>query len=117
MMKPTNNNEGDIVALDRADIDYAKFEEITSRGVIYVSKMKKNLVYNSLSDIMYIAPNGLMQERVQIVEFTKHTKGTGEIKHKARINTYVDLKKKNPKLISLLTNDMDMPSEEIIAIY
>ena len=62
---------------------------------------------------MYIAPNGLMQERVQIVEFTKHTKGTGEIKHKARIITYVDLKKKNPKLISLL----DMPSEEIIAIY
>ena len=27
------------------------------------------------------------------------------------------LKKKKPKLISLLTNDMDMPSEEIIAIY
>lgn len=79
--------------------------------------MKKNLVYNTLSDIMYIAPNGLMQERVQIVEFTKHTKETGEIKHKVRIITYVDLKKKKPKLISRLTNDMDMPSEEIIAIH
>ena len=61
---------GDIVALDRAYIDYAKFEEMTSQGVIYVTKIKKNLVYNTLSDIMYIAPNGLMKERVQIVEFT-----------------------------------------------
>ena len=61
---------GDIVALDRAYIEYAKFEEITSRGVIYVTKMKKNLVYNTLSDTMYMDPNGLMQERVQIVEFT-----------------------------------------------
>lgn len=117
MLKPTNYNEGDIVALDRAYIEYAKFEEMTSRGVIYVTKMKKNLVYNTLSDTMYMDPNGLMQERVQIVEFTKHTKESGEIKHKARIITYVDLKKKKPKLISLLTNDMDMPSEEIIAIY
>ena len=117
MLKPTNYNEGDIVALDRAYIDYAKFEEMTSRGVIYVTKMKKNLVYNTLSDIIYMAPNGLMQERVQIVEFTKHTKGTEEIKHRARIITYVDLKKKKPKLISLLTNDMEMSSEDIIAIY
>lgn len=54
---------------------------MTSRGVIYVTKMKKNFVYNTLSDIMHIDSNGLMQERVQTVEFTKHTKGTGEIKH------------------------------------
>lgn len=47
MLKPTNYNEGDIVALDRAYIDYAKFEEMTSRGVIYVTKIKKNLVYNT----------------------------------------------------------------------
>lgn len=63
MLKPTNYNEGDIVALDRAYIDYAKFDEMTSRGVIYVTKMKKNLVYNTLSDIMHIDSNGLMQEK------------------------------------------------------
>ncbi len=74
MLKPTNYNEGDIVALDRAYIEYAKFEEMTSRGVIYVTRMKKNLVYNTLSDTMYMDPNGLMKERVQIVEFAKHTR-------------------------------------------
>ena len=36
----------------------------------------------------------------------------------ARIITYVDIKKgKQPKLVSLLTNDFDMSSETIVAIY
>ena len=38
MLKPTNYAEGDILALDRAYIDYGKFEELTARGVIYVTK-------------------------------------------------------------------------------
>lgn len=117
MLKPKNYNVGDIVAMDRAYIDYSKFEELTNRGVIYVTKMKKKLVYETLSDTMYMTKDGLMELRVQIVEFTKRTKEVGEIKHKARIITYVDIKKKKPKLISLLTNDMDMSPEEIIAIY
>ena len=117
MLKPANYNDGDIVAMDRAYIDYSKFEELTKRGVMYVTKMKKNLVYKTLSDTMYMAKDGLMEHRVQTVEFTKHTKDAGEIKHKARIVTYVDIKKDKAKLISLLTNDMDMDTAEIIAIY
>ena len=39
MLKPTNYAEGDILALDRAYIDYGKFEELTARGVIYITKM------------------------------------------------------------------------------
>ena len=96
---------------------YGQLISLLDKHEILKCSREKNLVYNTLSDTMYMDSNGLMQGRVQIVEFTKHTKGTGEIKHKARIITYVDLKKKKPKLISLLTNDMDMPSEEIIAIY
>jgi len=37
------------------------------------------------------------------------------IEHKARIVTYVDEKKH--KLIRLLTNDLEMPYEDIVAIY
>ena len=37
--------------------------------------------------------------------------------HHARIITYVDIKKTRVKLIQLLTNDMDMDPEEIVAIY
>ena len=117
MLKPANYNDGDIIAMDRVYIDYARFEELTNRGVTYVTKMKKDLVYGTLSGTMYMLPCGLMECRVQVVEFRKHIKGGENIKHKARIVTYVDLAKKKAKVISLLTNDMTMEVEDIIDIY
>ena len=117
MLKPSNYASGDLLAMDRAYIDYAKFEEMTRRGVTYVTKMKKNLVYTVESDTMYMSPNGLMEYRVQHVTFTKHTKDGEDIVHHARIITYVDVKKTKAKLVSLLTNDMEMEAEEIVEIF
>lgn len=118
MLKPTNYAEGDILALDRAYIDYGKFEELTARGVIYVTKMKKSLVYQTTEDAAYMTPDGLMEYRVRHVTFTKKVKDGDDIIHKARIVTYVDIKKDKPaKLVSLLTNDMEMTAEEIVSIY
>lgn len=115
MLKPSALNKGDIMAMDRAYIDYGKFQQLTERGVIYVTKMKKNLRYSILSDIMYQSTKGLMEVRIQHVEFVKQVKDGETIRHKSRIITYVDEKKR--KLISLLTNDMESDPEEIIAIY
>ena len=115
MLKPTTLSKGDIMAMDRAYIDYAKFQQLTERGVIYVTKMEKNLKYSVLSDTMYQTPDGLMEVRIQNVEFVKQIRGGETIHHKSRIITYVDAKKR--KLISLLTNDMDSDPDEIIAIY
>jgi len=42
MLCPGKLNKGDLLAIDRAYIDYAKFEEMTRRGVIYVTKIKQN---------------------------------------------------------------------------
>ena len=113
MLAPSHYNHNEIVALDRAYINYAKFEELTDRGVTYVTKMKKNLTYEVLEDCMDMTPEGLMEYREQIVVFRK-----GEINHLARIVTYVDMKKgKRPKLISLLTNDFYMPMPTIVDIY
>ena len=113
MLMPSNYNDGDIIVMDSAYIDYARFEELTTGGV----KMKKIPVYDTLSDTMYMLPCGLMECRVQVVEFRKHIKGGENIKHKARIVTYVDPAKKKAKVISLLTNDMTMEVEDIIDIY
>lgn len=115
MLKPMTLSKGDIMAMDRAYIDYEKFEQLTQRGVIYVTKMKKNLKYKILSDTMYQTPDGLMEVRIQNVEFVKQKKGGETIHHKSRIISYVDVKKR--KLISLLTNDMESDPEEIVAIY
>ena len=113
MLTPNHYSHNGIVALDRAYISYAKFEELTDRDVVYVTKLRKNLNYQVLVDCMYQNPQGRMEYREQVVAFRKDG-----INHIARIITYVDMKKgKNPKLISLLTNDFDMPLETIVAIY
>jgi len=113
MLVPSMYKESEIVAMDRAYICYDKFEELTRRNVVYVTKMKKNLVYEVLEDCMDMHPEGGMQFREQVVVFRK-----GEINHLARIITYVDIKKgKTPKIIQLLTNDFDMPLDVIVLIY
>ena len=117
MLRPSNYASGDIVALDRAYVDYAKFEELTRREVTYVTKMKKNLVYETVSNTMYMHPECLMEYRVQHVIFHKHAKEGEDIAHSARIITYADVKKGKVRLVSLLTNDMDMEVEDIVEIY
>lgn len=115
MLKPSNLSKGDIMAMDRAYIDYGKFEQMTQRGIVYVTKMKKNLKYSILSDTMYQTPEGLMEVRIQQVTFNKQMKNEEALTHRARIITYVEEKKH--KFISLLTNDMESDPSEIIAIY
>lgn len=115
MLKPSTLSKGDIMAMDRAYIDYEKFEQLTERGVTYVTKMKKSLKYNIQKDIMWQNADGLMEVRMQHVTFTKDKKDGEEIIHHARIITYVDVRKR--KLIRLLTNDMDSDPNEIIDIY
>ena len=114
LLCPSKLNQNDIIALDRAYIDYSKFEEMTQRGTVYVTKMKRNLVFKILDDVIYQDKCGKMALRVQHVVFTKKSKEV-IIKHHARIITYPDIQKK--KLISLLTNDFEMPQEDIIDIY
>ena len=113
MLAPSHYTHNEITAMDRAYINYAKFEELTDRGVVYVTKMKKNLNYEVLVDCIHQNPQGLMEYREQVVVFRK-----GDINHIARIIIYVDIRKgKKPRLVSLLTNDFDMPLETIVAIY
>ena len=113
MLAPGHYRYNEIIAMDRAYINYAKFEELTGRGVVYVTKMRKDLKYDVLADCIHQMPQGLMGYHEQTVVFRK-----GDINHMARIITYVDIKKgKRPKFVSLLTNDFDMPLENIVAIY
>ena len=113
MLAPSHFQHDEIVALDRAYINYEKFEELTQRNVVYVTKMKKNLKYETLVDCMDMNPDGRMEYREQGGVFRKDG-----VSHIARIITYVDIKKgKTPKLVSLLTNDFDMSMETVVAIY
>lgn len=113
MLAPDYYQHEEIITMDRAYINYRKFEELTDKGVVYVTKMKKNLTYETLVDCMEMNTDGKMEYREQVVVFRRN-----DISHIARIITYVDIKKnRQPKLISLLTNDFDMSPETIVNIY
>ena len=113
MLVPSKFSENEIAAMDRAYINYDKFEELTERNVVYFTKMKKSLNYELLLDFMEMTPEGKMEYREEVVVFRK-----GETRHVARIVTYMDFKKgKQPRLISLLTNDFGMRPETIVDIY
>ena len=102
LLSPDKLTAGDILAMDRAYIDYEKFEQMTQRGVIYVTKMKQNLTYETLSSTYYMNAKGQMQWREEYVVFRKEVKvrekdENGQekevkqtIEHKARIVTYWD---------------------------
>lgn len=115
MLAPENFDRGDLLAIDRAYIDYGKFEELTKRGVVYVTKTKSGLSHEVVSDLMFMDKTKGMTMRVQNVIFTKKEKNGETIIHHARIVTHADERKM--KCVSLLTNDFDMSPEDIIAIY
>mgnify|MGYP003293164247 CR=1 FL=1 len=100
------------MAMDRAYIDYEKFEELTRRGVIYVTKLKRSLKYTFTEDLIFQTLDGLMEVRLQYATFSKRLKEGDAITRNARIITCVDIRKH--KLISLLTNDLDSDPDEII---
>ena len=117
MLQPSQYAKGDVVAMDRAYIDYGKFEKLTENGVVYVTKLKKNLKYTVQKDVMYQNDDGRMAYRVQDVTFTKEAGKGNVIVHHARIVTYADIKKTRAKLVSLLSNDMEMDAKDIVDIY
>lgn len=113
LLKELNLEPGSFIAIDRAYIDYVEFERLTQSGVYYVSKMKKNLVYKTLEDTMTVNSEGKVTLREKIVLFKKK-----DTIHKSRIIEYWQIDDKG-KLshAELLTNNFELPVEDIIEIY
>lgn len=116
LLAPERLKADDILAIDRAYIDYEKFEQITQKSAWYVTKMKKNLIYTVQSDTMWQTPDGKMQYRIREVTFTKKKKEE-TITHKAKIVTYIDIKPHKAKEVDLLTNNFELSPDEIVDIY
>ena len=87
-----------------------EFERLTRQGIFYVTKMKKNLVYEELSGKIYVTSSGKVWIRERIVFFQKN-----DIKHKTRIVEYWEEGKSQS--VQLLTNQMYLDLEDVIAIY
>ncbi len=106
-LKLTN---GAFIAMDRAYIDYKVFQEFTNNGVFYVTKMKKNLRYESVDGCFLVNKDGLVVLSDHTIELKKD-----DITHISRRIEYWEEKKKHSSV--LLTNNFELDPEEIIAIY
>lgn len=71
MLRLSVLNKDDIIAMDRAYIDYEKLEALTQREVMYVTRMKKSLKYKIIEDHIYQTTEGLMEVRIQILLWGK----------------------------------------------
>lgn len=110
LLKQINLPKGSYITFDRAYIDYREFERLTQQGVFYVTKMKSNLVYEIISSKIYITPKAQVWVRESFVIFHKD-----DVTHKARIIEYWQDDKKHS--VCLLTNQLDIDIDDIIAIY
>lgn len=110
MLNKLKLSNGAFLAMDRAYIDYAVFEQFTKEGVFYVTKMKKNQRFEVQESNFRVNEEGLAVLNDALVIFTK-----GEIQHKSRKIEYWEKEKLQSSV--LLTNNFDLDPEEIIEIY
>lgn len=110
MLRKLKLSNGAFLAMDRAYIDYKVFEQFTEQGVFYVTKMKKSQRYQEQQSCYYVNRDGKVVLHDTRVTFTKE-----DTVHQSRKVSYWEPAKTQP--IILLTNNFELPAEEIIAIY
>lgn len=110
MLRKLQLSNGTFLAMDRAYIDYPFFEELTRKGVFYVTKMKKNMRFDLQQSCFQVNDKGLVVLNEAVIELTKD-----DVTHRARKIEYWEEKKKKSSV--LLTNNFELEPEEIIEIY
>lgn len=110
MLRKLKLSNGAFLAMDRAYIDYKVFKQFTEQGVFYVTKMKKSQRYQEQQSCYYVNRDGKVVLHDTRVTFTKE-----DTVHQSRKVSYWEPAKTQP--IILLTNNFELPAEEIIAIY
>ena len=109
LLKEVHLPKDSTLAIDRAYIDIAQFQRLTEEGVCYVTKMKKNLKFETLESVAFVNTDGLVTHIDRKVRFTR-----GELTHESRMVQLFDEKKKP---VTLLTNNLDFSVEDISEIY
>ena len=110
MLKKLNLSSGSFIAMDRAYIDYKEFEELTKKGVFYVTRMKKNMSSKQIDGCYIVNEQGLVVLKDTTVQLEKD--GITHITR--RIEYWQD---KKTKSTVLLTNNLDLDAREVILIY
>jgi hypothetical protein len=104
-------NKGDILLMDRGYLDYALLKLICDRGIIFVTRTKKNTSYCPVEDVPIVDPRVLYDKKVEFMCPNSHDK-CPEI---LRVIRYYDEGKS--KVIEFITNNPDLPATIIADLY
>jgi hypothetical protein len=110
MLRKLKLSNGAFIAMDRAYIDYKVFEQFTQEGVFYVTKMKKNQRFEQQTSYYLVNEKGQVVLQDATLTFAKD-----DLRHKSRKVEYWEANKQQS--IVLLTNNFELPPDEIIEIY
>jgi putative transposase len=104
--------KGSIVAIDRGYNDYAWYNQLTSRGIFFVTRLKSNAKTRIVQSLPVLAEKGLSSD--QSIEFTGlHTAKKCPIQ--LRRSGYRDAQ--TGKLYLFLTNNFKLAARTIADIY
>lgn len=84
-------------------------ERLTREKVCYVTKMKKELAFRTLSSTTLVTPDDQVEMIISKVQFAKD-----DVLHTAHMIEYWG---KDGKHATLLTNNYELFEQEIVAIY
>jgi len=112
VMKTLRFNTGSIVAFDAAYNDYGLFAQWTERGVFFVTRMKRDAVYEVIENRRVPVNRNILSD--QIIRLTGR-RAPGKCPHSLRRVVVWD--RENDRTIVLLTNHFEFGATTISAIY
>jgi hypothetical protein len=104
---------GSIITFDKGYVDYAQYQEFTTKSIWYVTRLKDNAIYEARKefDIPDDADSGVLKDEEIVLSYGHNKKE----KHIARRIAYWD--SENGRLFEFITNNFDLSAEKIALIY
>jgi hypothetical protein len=104
---------GSIITFDKGYVDYAQYQEFTTKSIWYVTRLKDNAIYEARKefDIPDDADSGVLKDEEIVLSYGDKKKE----KHLARRIAYWD--RENGRLFEFITNNFDLSAEKIALIY
>ena len=113
LLKEVDLPKGSILTFDKGYVDYARYQEFSEAGIWYVTRLKSNALYlpGEEFEIPDNADPCVLKDEIIDLKYGKNKENT----HQARRIAYWD--DENNRLLEFLTNNMEMPAENIALIY
>jgi len=110
-MKELKLGKTEVLLMDRAYYSFDLWQKLTKSGIIFVTRAKKNLRYEVITNRRGRKPKGVIED--QIIEFVKCPKSRNPKRMKLRRIRIVGKK----GMITFLSNDLNSPARQICDLY